>query len=128
MYATGMDKEHFLSAFNETIERMARTAEKKNNDYTVSDDPFDNFMAVELLGVCPAEIGLLTRMTDKFKRVISLIKGKQAMVTDESVEDTLLDLANYAILLKLLRQQRALLSQPPPLEARFKKDEKILAD
>lgn len=116
----GMDKEHFLEAFTETTSKMVKTAEAKNNDYTVSEDPFDNFMAVELLGICEAEIGILTRMTDKLKRTVSLIKGKQSMVKSESLDDTLLDLANYAIILKLLREQRALLMQPPPLEGRFK--------
>lgn len=120
MYGTGMDKEHFLAAFAETTEKMVRTAEAKNNDYTVSEDPFDNFMAAEMLGICKAETGLLVRMTDKFKRIISLTSGKVQMVKDEAIEDTLLDLANYAIILKLLRQQRALLLQPPPLETRFK--------
>lgn len=115
----GMDREDFLNAFVESTNQMVETARKKNNDYTVSDDPFDNFNAVEVLGICKAETGILVRMTDKYKRLISLLNGKEQMVLDESLDDTLLDLANYAVLLRLLRRNKRMLLQPPPLERKF---------
>jgi len=37
----------------------------------------------------------------KFNRLKNLIKGEQALVTDETTEDTLLDMANYCIMLKM---------------------------
>lgn len=40
----------------------------------------------------------LVRMTDKLNRVTALTNGKEQKVLDEKIEDTLLDLANYAIL------------------------------
>lgn len=120
MHVNGMDKQQFLEAFVATTEKMVQTARDKNNDYTATDDPFDNFFAVEQLNVCEAEIGLLVRMTDKFKRVVALIKGKEQMVKEESIDDTLIDLANYAILLRLTRQQKKLLLLPPPLEGKFR--------
>lgn len=42
-------------------------------------------------------ISAVTRITDKVNRLQSLCV-KKAMVSDESVTDTLLDLANYAIM------------------------------
>jgi hypothetical protein len=115
----GMDKEDFLNAFVESTHEMVNIARKKNNDYTASDDPFDNFNAVEVLGVCKAETGILVRMTDKYKRLISLLNGKEQLVLDESIDDTLLDLANYAVILRLLRRNKQMLLQPPPLERKF---------
>lgn len=120
MFPSAMTKEEFLDAFVATTSAMVQTVQAKNNDYTVSDDPFDNFMAVELFGICGAETGILVRMTDKFKRITSLLGGKQQMVKDEAVEDTLDDLANYAIILKLLHKQRRQQLQPPPLDFKLK--------
>lgn len=47
-----------------------------------------------------AEYGIVSsaiRLEDKFNRFKNLIKN-QAQVKDETIEDTLLDLANYAIM------------------------------
>lgn len=53
------------------------------------------------------EFGLVasaTRMSDKFNRFKSLIKNP-AQVQDEKIEDTLIDLASYAIMtIKWMRQ------------------------
>lgn len=62
---------------------------KKNADYGNS---FSR--AVEKYGLVSA----LTRISDKFNRLESLILHQTQEVKDESVEDTLLDLANYCIM------------------------------
>ena len=38
------------------------------------------------------------RVEDKLNRLKELVKGSQQMVNDESIEDTLMDLANYSIM------------------------------
>lgn len=38
------------------------------------------------------------RLSDKLNRFKMLSKGKDALVNDESIRDTLIDLANYAIM------------------------------
>lgn len=84
----------------EKTQRMLEISRAKNADYTgASDDPFANFTRVESLGICSPEIGFLTRMTDKLCRIASFAKKGELQVKDESVEDTLLDLANYCLLL-----------------------------
>lgn len=62
---------------------------KKNADYGNS---FSR--AVEKYGLVSA----LTRISDKFNRLESLVLHQTQEVKDESVEDTLLDLANYCIM------------------------------
>lgn len=81
-------------------DKMIATAEKKNADYTGSSaDPFANFTMVERIEVCPTETGMFVRFTDKFMRVASFIKKGVLAVKDETVEDTLLDLACYCLLM-----------------------------
>ena len=72
---------------------------KKNADYTGgNDNPFSNFESVEVLGI-KTEQGFLTRMMDKMKRISSFVENGELLVKDESVADTLSDLANYSCLL-----------------------------
>lgn len=76
------------------------TMQRKNADYTGdASDPFGNFTTVDILGITTTERGFLTRMTDKFKRLISFVNQGELQVKEESVLDTLKDLANYCILL-----------------------------
>ena len=41
---------------------------------------------------------ILIRLFDKFSRLERLITGHEAQVKDESIEDTLIDMANYALM------------------------------
>lgn len=84
----------------EVVQGMLQLSRKKNKDYTGStSDPFANFTRVEALGICSTEQGFLTRMTDKLCRISSFVKQGTLEVKDEAVEDTLMDLANYCILM-----------------------------
>lgn len=91
---------------------MIEITKKKNADYAgAGDDPFNNFRHVGNLIVVPSvdivSVGFLTRMSDKFSRIGSFISNGELQVKEESVEDTLLDLANYAALFAgYLREQR----------------------
>lgn len=70
---------------------------KKNVDYAGTGDPFDNFNIVESIGVS-APRGMLVRMLDKISRISNLLQRDPA-VTNESLEDTCIDLAMYALIL-----------------------------
>lgn len=95
-----MTKEKYLDFHRSCCDRMIVITQMKNADYTGgSDDPFANFNRVELMGIATTEAGFLTRMMDKLCRVNSFVKNGSLQVNTESVEDTLLDLANYSILL-----------------------------
>jgi hypothetical protein len=94
-----MDKQQYFefaeSFFNDCVE----ISRKKNADYTgVNQDPFANFKSVESLGIS-TEAGFLTRMMDKMARIGSFLSKGELQVKDESVTDTLRDLANYSCLL-----------------------------
>jgi hypothetical protein len=94
-----MDKQQYFefaqSFFNDCIE----ISKKKNADYTGGNsNPFSNFTSVENLGI-KTEQGFLTRMMDKMARIGSYVSNGELQVKDESVIDTLRDLANYSCLL-----------------------------
>lgn len=95
-----MNKTEYLKFHRECCERMMRITQAKNADYTgEGDDPFANFSRVEAMGVTDTCRGFLVRMLDKVSRITSFVQKGILEVKDESVEDTLLDLANYCILL-----------------------------
>lgn len=77
---------------------------KKNSDYAGVSDPFKNFRNCETYGVS-AEKGIIVRMTDKLTRASNLLE-REALVADEKIGDTLLDLANYSIILKLMLENK----------------------
>ena len=65
------------------------TYERKNADYG------DSFaQSLDKHGL----IAAIVRMDDKMNRVINLNKADEQLVNDESIRDTLMDLANYAIM------------------------------
>lgn len=93
-----MTKQEYFDFAKNFFDKCIEISEKKNADYTgKNNDPFSNFSSVETLGIT-TEQGFLTRMMDKMKRVASFVENGTLQVKDESVTDTLLDLANYACL------------------------------
>jgi len=90
--------EYFEYARNFTKE-MIELSEKKNADYSNNSlNPFDNFTAVEELGICTTEQGFMTRLTDKYKRLITYVSNDKLQVKEETVHDTLQDMCNYLIM------------------------------
>lgn len=95
-----MTKQEYMDFHKKCCDLMVEVTKKKNADYTgTGDDPFANFTRVEALGICTTEQGFLTRMTDKLSRITSFSQKGFLLVEDESVNDTLIDLANYCLLM-----------------------------
>jgi len=84
--------------FNEAHNLMAR----KNADYATGGDEeadaFANFQKVIHYDIgVSMEAGVFTRLLDKISRLSKLMKeGYEQQVTDESIKDTSIDIANYA--------------------------------
>ncbi len=95
--------------YEELHNRMREICEQKNQDYADSTtDPLRNFRACERAGI-PAFDGCLTRLLDKVERVTNLRlkerESREVGVRDESITDTLLDLANYALIAIILHEE-----------------------
>lgn len=103
-----MNKQELQNTMREFYEHNLAISKAKNDDYcgTGDADPFANFKRAEDLGICSTEQGFLVRMTDKLCRISSFVARQELSVKDESVEDTLRDLANYAALLYAYLQDK----------------------
>lgn len=84
-----------LNEFDKIVKEMREIIAKKNNDYGD-----DNIGAL-------GEKGIFVRIWDKVSRLKSLVwLNKNAQVSNESIDDTLMDLANYAIINMIVRRNR----------------------
>ncbi len=88
--------------FDEILRRMGEIHDEKRNAYSSNGDALGNFFQSSKMTGIPAHIGVWVRMTDKIMRITNIMKGNKIKVTDETIEDTLLDLSNYSIILILL--------------------------
>lgn len=80
-----------IQMHKDLCEKLNKIYEQKNHDYGNSfGDTFDK------LGI----ISAVTRITDKYNRLVSLctLPEEERMVKDETIEDTLLDMANYCMM------------------------------
>lgn len=97
-----MTKQEYMQLHETLCAKMIDITQKKNSDYTGGNNsPFANFEHIGGLVQLPqvVEVGFLTRMSDKMSRIGSFVTKGSLQVNDESVEDTLLDLANYSLLM-----------------------------
>lgn len=85
----------------------------KGNDYNAQQqdagDTLFNLRICAILGIVGSPVdGILVRMSDKLARLVSLTRPTTVQkVKDESVEDTIIDLKNYAdYLLAMLKESK----------------------
>jgi Domain of unknown function (DUF4406) len=101
LHITERERPKQVVAFMEMVMRMYRVHLSKNADYSPA-----NILAT-------GEVGVIVRLWDKIARLLNLT-GFKVQITDsafesprspnhESIDDTLLDAANYAIIACLLR-------------------------
>lgn len=98
-----------LLSHHENLTKAAKSLmEKKNHDYGGREENcWGNLELVEALtgGDVTLEEGVLIRMGDKLSRLWT-ISHSEAMVVDESVDDTIIDIINYAVLLSARIKER----------------------
>lgn len=84
-----MTIEQEVAYFEKIVKEMTETFKKKRHDYgQTTTETFQKF----------GPISMLTRMHDKLGRLDNLLGANYENAVEESVYDTLLDLANYAII------------------------------
>ena len=86
--------------FDEIVKEMMDLHDRKNRDYAGT-DYLSNFLMCERMGI-PAWKGSLIRLSDKLSRLMNIAKTDEISVSDETVVDTLTDLAVYAIITRIL--------------------------
>lgn len=98
-----MKEQHGDPRFYRLLDEIADLHSKKNFDYAPTEEPLANFRMCERLGV-PAWKGVLVRMSDKWSRIQQLSGGKSPK--NESLRDSLIDLAVYALIDVLLIEEQ----------------------
>lgn len=88
--------------FHEILNGLAELHDSKQADYGLSTDPFANVRGSTDWGVEPW-IGAMVRANDKVRRLQSFIKN--GSLKNESVEDSLRDLAVYAVIALVLFEE-----------------------
>lgn len=88
--------------FHEILSELATLHDVKQADYGREDDPFANVRASEDFGI-EGWVGALVRANDKMRRLQTF--SKRGSLVNESVEDSLRDLAVYAVIALVLFEQ-----------------------
>ena len=86
------------------LENMQAVYEAKDSDYSATGLPMGNLRKCEDAGI-EAWRGCLVRIGDKMSRLENFLKEKEYLVISEKAEDTVIDLANYAILMSCLLEE-----------------------
>ncbi len=90
--------------FFKILDQMRDMHAKKSADYGSKDDIMNNLTASRLFGI-PPWVGTVVRANDKMARIQSFLQNGK--LENESVEDSLFDLACYAVLaLVLFREHK----------------------
>lgn len=88
--------------FCEVLDSLKSLHLRKAADYGSDKDPLENIRACSAVGVAPFT-GAVVRMMDKVQRIKAfMVNGK---LENESLEDALKDLASYAVICLVLRQE-----------------------
>ena len=91
----------------ELLDHMKDLHIRKNAGYSGKDnpDPWANFRMAEQFGVSAFQ-GCLVRMSDKYIRITHLVQNPENDMVNENVQDTLFDLAAYALIAVCLLEER----------------------
>lgn len=88
--------------FHQILEIAGRLHDQKQADYGRTDDPFANVRASEDFGV-DGWVGAMVRANDKMRRLQAFIQNGR--LENESVIDSLMDLAVYALIARVLYEE-----------------------
>lgn len=78
-----------LKGFEGVLEKMKDVFVRKNHDYGNSfDSSLDEF----------GDVAAMVRINDKINRLKNLLTNYKALVEDETLDDTILDAANYLVM------------------------------
>ena len=101
-----MTQKEYFERFHKVVDEMYKLTVRKNGDYADPKDAFANFHMIAALtdNRITVQDGIIVRITDKLKRICSLLT-RDALVKDESIKDTIMDMAVYSIILYIWMSQ-----------------------
>ena len=90
--------------FYEILDVIKELHDKKRHDYGANEDIFANFRLSELSGISAWQ-GSVVRMGDKYARISNFIKKGDFKFKEESIKDTLMDMAIYSLITIILYEE-----------------------
>lgn len=87
--------------FHQLLEELGDIHSRKSAGYSGKENPLSNFYGSAKFGVSPF-LGCLVRLSDKFNRLTNIVKDESLEMVNESIVDTLMDLAAYALIAIIL--------------------------
>ena len=107
-----MTKQEQIEHFDEMVLRMRNTLIAKGDDYAISTDRLANFKdTAAICGLQPRQI-VLTMIAIKVARLGVLLNKPDGPI-NEPIADSVLDLANYAILLDMVVAETDIFTNKP---------------
>ena len=91
-------RDELLKIHDQTGKLAREVMTAKNHDYAHDNDVFRNFRRYGTLGV-------LVRLSDKLARLDSFEENKKFAVADEKLQDTIVDIINYAVIYLAMKQE-----------------------
>jgi hypothetical protein len=89
--------------FLEGLELLRQLHESKGHDYADAGDPLRNYQTSADDNGVPAWRAAQLRLSEKYHRLCNLTRGTERVPNHESLDDTLLDLAAMALIVRSLR-------------------------
>ena len=99
-----MNSDQQKQAFAAMVAKMEETLFKKGNDYA-NTDRLSNFKLAGAIAGGSAETNCLNMIATKVAR-LGVLLNSSGQPNNESIEDSILDLANYAVLLGMILEDR----------------------
>ena len=90
--------------FYEILDVIKNLHDQKRHDYGANEDIFANFRLSELSGISAWQ-GSVVRMGDKYARISNFIKKGEFKFKEESIKDTLMDMAIYSLITMILFEE-----------------------
>lgn len=101
--------------FHALLEQIGELHDRKQEDYGKDSDPFANVRASQDFGI-PPWVGALVRLNDKVHRLKQF--AQRGALANESAEDSMMDIAVYALIALVLYREEAEAPAEPTLENR----------
>lgn len=99
--------EIFLKKIEETFKESIAVMQDKNDDYAVKTNPFKNFELNEFSDIMTAERTIITRINEKFTRLISMVKlyrdNEKLLI---KIQSDCIDAIVYLAILSTMMDQR----------------------
>jgi hypothetical protein len=102
-------QESYLKFHKNLCDVVRELSRVKQDDYCDLSDTtdqysvFGNFMNPEKMGVADCQTVLMCRLIDKFTRLVNCTNKGECGVADEALDDTLMDMMNFLVLISYYR-------------------------